>query len=52
MSYQANGAVEADDLVPILAPTTDILPRLKILAAHFIIKYNIEPSFIVRVPGR
>ncbi|KAG5333616.1 GALK2 kinase, partial [Acromyrmex heyeri] len=54
MSYQANGAriVEADDLVPILAPTTDILPRLKTLAAHFITKYNVEPSFIVRVPGR
>ncbi|KAG5316128.1 GALK2 kinase, partial [Acromyrmex insinuator] len=53
MSYQANGAcVEADDLVPILAPTIDILPRLKTLAAHFITKYNVEPSFIVRVPGR
>ncbi|KYN42244.1 N-acetylgalactosamine kinase [Trachymyrmex septentrionalis] len=54
MSYQANGTriVEADDLVPILAPTTDILSRLKTLAAHFITKYNVEPSFIVRVPGR
>ncbi|XP_072767290.1 N-acetylgalactosamine kinase [Anoplolepis gracilipes] len=53
MSYQANGThVEADDLVPILTPTANILPRLKTLAAHFISKYNVEPSFFARVPGR
>jgi len=53
MSHQANGAhiVEAD-FVPILTPTVDISPRLKTLAAHFISKYNVEPSFFVRVPGR
>ncbi|KMQ95629.1 n-acetylgalactosamine kinase [Lasius niger] len=54
MSHQANRAyvVEADDLVPILTPTVDILPRLKTLAAHFVSKYNVEPSFFARVPGR
>ncbi|KAM0726000.1 N-acetylgalactosamine kinase [Formica fusca] len=54
MSHQAKGAhdVEADDLVPILTPTTDILPRLKTLAAHFASKYNVNPSFFARVPGR
>ncbi|TGZ55214.1 N-acetylgalactosamine kinase [Temnothorax longispinosus] len=40
------------DYVPILAPSADILPRLKTLAAHFTSKYNVEPSFFVRVPGR
>ncbi|XP_024887247.1 N-acetylgalactosamine kinase-like isoform X1 [Temnothorax curvispinosus] len=38
--------------VPILAPSADILPRLKTLAAHFTSKYNVGPSFFVRVPGR
>lgn len=54
MSHQANEAyvVEADDLVPILTPTADILPRLKTLADHFVSKYNVEPSFFARVPGR
>lgn len=44
--------IEADDLVPILTPTADISPRLKILAAQFTSKYNTEPKFFVRVPGR
>ncbi|XP_012230914.1 N-acetylgalactosamine kinase [Linepithema humile] len=54
MSHQDNGAhvIEADDLVPILTPTADISPRLKILATHFTSKYNAEPIFFVRVPGR
>ncbi|XP_036138558.1 N-acetylgalactosamine kinase isoform X2 [Monomorium pharaonis] len=54
MSREANRTriIEEDDYVPILAPTADISPRLKTLAAHFISKYNIEPSFFVRVPGR
>ncbi|GAB1866943.1 N-acetylgalactosamine kinase [Camponotus japonicus] len=54
MSHQANRTrvVEADDLVPILTPAVDILPRLKTLAAHFVSKYNVEPSFFARVPGR
>lgn len=53
MSHQANGAriVEADDHVPILA-LADISPRLKTLAAHFISKYNVEPAFFARMPGR
>ncbi|XP_039309322.1 N-acetylgalactosamine kinase isoform X2 [Solenopsis invicta] len=54
MSHQANRTriTEADDHVPILAPTADISPRLKTLAAHFTSKYKVEPSFYVRVPGR
>lgn len=54
MSNQANGArvTEADDLVPIVTPTVDVSPRLKILAAHFVYKYNVEPAFFARVPGR
>lgn len=53
MSQQANEAyVEADNLVPILTSTADILPRLKTLADHFITKYNVEPAFFARVPGR
>ncbi|XP_011873350.1 PREDICTED: N-acetylgalactosamine kinase isoform X2 [Vollenhovia emeryi] len=54
MSRQANGArtVEVDNFVPILAPTADISSRLKTLAAHFASKYNVEPAFFVRVPGR
>lgn len=54
MSHKPNGAsiVEADGFVPILTPTADISPRLKTLAAHFISKYNVEPSFFARVPGR
>ncbi|KAL6261505.1 hypothetical protein P5V15_006593 [Pogonomyrmex californicus] len=55
MSHQANGAstVETvDNLVPILTPTADISPRLKTLADHFISKYNVQPSFFARVPGR
>jgi hypothetical protein len=54
MSGQANGghAGEADDLVPILTLSIDISPRLKTLADHFISKYNVQPSFFARVPGR
>ncbi|XP_011350236.1 N-acetylgalactosamine kinase-like isoform X2 [Ooceraea biroi] len=57
MSDHANGddaddLHEANDFVPILTPTVDISPRLKTLAAHFVCKYNVEPSFFARVPGR
>jgi len=52
MSGQANGGHvgEADDLVPIIS--IDISPRLKTLADHFVSKYNAQPSFFARVPGR
>ncbi|XP_032688245.1 N-acetylgalactosamine kinase [Odontomachus brunneus] len=55
MSCRTNGdyVVEAEDrFVPILTPSADISLRLERLTTHFVSKYNVEPAFFVRVPGR
>ncbi|XP_017792051.1 PREDICTED: N-acetylgalactosamine kinase [Habropoda laboriosa] len=54
MSRNGNGNcdVETEEHVPILRPDEKLLKRLDTLADHFQSKYNMEPSFFVRVPGR
>ncbi|XP_076671567.1 N-acetylgalactosamine kinase isoform X1 [Andrena cerasifolii] len=54
MSRNANGMcdAESEDRVPILQPGEKILGRFNTLATHFTSKYDVEPSFFVKVPGR
>lgn len=47
---RCNGPLK--EQVPILRADEKILPRLRILASHFTEKYDVEPSFFVRIPGR
>ncbi|XP_076170256.1 N-acetylgalactosamine kinase isoform X2 [Ptiloglossa arizonensis] len=51
-SKNANCVGEPEDGVPVLRANDKIRGRLKTLSDHFARKYNIEPSFFVRVPGR
>nr|XP_031827886.1 N-acetylgalactosamine kinase isoform X2 [Nomia melanderi] len=46
------GDTDPESLVPIFQPDAKIQEKLNILAAHFTKKYDVQPSFIVRVPGR
>ncbi|KZC08294.1 PREDICTED: N-acetylgalactosamine kinase [Dufourea novaeangliae] len=53
MSHNTNGKCDAEvDRVPIFRPDEKIQGRLNTLAAHFKKKYDVRPSFFVRVPGR
>ncbi|KAG7187611.1 hypothetical protein KM043_016673 [Ampulex compressa] len=46
-----NDAV-SEEQVPVLEPDENMQHRLRKLAEHFLTKYNVQPSFFVRVPGR
>ncbi|XP_076248977.1 N-acetylgalactosamine kinase [Calliopsis andreniformis] len=54
MPHNANGKydTEPEELVAVLRPDEKLLGRLNTLAAHFTSKYDVKPSFFVRVPGR
>ncbi|XP_076286139.1 N-acetylgalactosamine kinase isoform X2 [Lasioglossum baleicum] len=47
-----NRKSDAEEAVPVLQPDEGLRKRLETLAAHFAKKYDVQPSFFVRVPGR
>ncbi|XP_076650138.1 N-acetylgalactosamine kinase [Halictus rubicundus] len=52
MTNSAHSKGDAEEAVPVLQPDEGLRKRLETLAAHFAKKYDVRPSFFVRVPGR
>ncbi|XP_076622135.1 N-acetylgalactosamine kinase [Colletes latitarsis] len=51
-SSGTKGDVKPEDQVPVLRPDEKTRERLDNLASHFARKYDSQPSFFVKVPGR